>query len=426
MTSLPADATSRARPEPAPAHAAAVPASLLRHRSFVLFWCARTSTNGAYQMLAVAVGWQLYELTNNAFDLGILGLIQFIPLVTLAVFVGQIADRCDRRAMIRATQVVKALGALLLALGTTAGWLSREMMFTILFGIGIARAFEMPTLHAIIPDIVPQSILPRAIAAGATAQQTAIICGPAIGGFLYFFGPNVVYVTCAVIFVTAAMLVSFVETVFAKRDKTPISLKTLFAGFSYIRNRQILFGVISLDLFAVLLGGVTALLPIFARDILETGPWGLGLLRSAPAVGALTVSIILARFMITHHAGRWLFASVAAYGLAITLFGLSNSLVLSLIALAAYGAADAVSVVIRHSLVLSRTPNEMLGRVVSVNTMFAGSSGTLGEFRAGVMAASLGPVPAVVIGGLAAIGVTLLWMRLFPELPRIDKLTHDA
>ena len=178
-------------------------------------------------------------------------------------------------------------------------------------------------------------------------------------------------------------------------DKTPISLKTLFAGFSYIRSRQVLFGVISLDLFAVLLGGVTALLPIYARDILQTGPWGLGLLRSAPAVGALIVSIVLSRFMIMHHAGRWLFASVAAYGLAIAVFGISTSLPLSLVALAAYGAADAVSVVIRHSLVLSRTPNEMLGRVVSVNTMFAGSSGTLGEFRAGVMAAWLGAVPAV-------------------------------
>src|SRR5262249_5841517 len=232
--------------------------------------------------------------------------------------------------------------------------------------------------------------------------------------------------TCALVFIAAAILVSLVETVFARLDMTPISLKTLFAGFSYIRSRQVLFGVISLDLFAVVLGGVTSLLPIYARDILQTGPWGLGLLRSAPAIGALIVSIVLSRFMIMHHAGRWLFASVAAYGLAIAIFGLSTSLPLSLIALATYGAVDAVSVVIRHSLVLSRTPNEMVGRVVSVNTMFAGSSGTLGEFRAGVMAAWLGAVPAVVIGGVAAIVVTALWMRWFPELPRIDKLTHDA
>jgi MFS family permease len=392
----------------------------------VLFWCARTSTTGAYQMLAVAVGWQLYDMTGNALDLGIVGLVQFIPIVSLAVFVGQIADRCDRRALIRITQVAKVFAALALALGTLGGWLTRELMFTILFAVGIARAFEMPTIHAILPDIVPQLILPRAIAAAATAQQTAIICGPALGGFIYALGPTVVYVTCAIVFGAAAVLVSLVETVFAKQDKTPISLESLFAGFGYIRRRQVLFGVISLDLFAVLLGGVTALLPIYARDILQTGPWGLGLLRSAPAIGALTVSIILSRFMIMHHAGRWLFASVAAYGLAIAVFGLSTTLVLSLVALAAYGAADAVSVVVRHSLVLSRTPNEMMGRVVSVNTMFAGSSGTLGEFRAGAMAAWLGAVPAVVIGGLAAIVVTVLWMRWFPELPRIDKLTHDS
>jgi len=400
--------------------------SLLRHRSFVLFWCARTSTTGAYQMLAVAVGWQLYDLTNNPLDLGIVGLMQFFPLVTLAIFVGQIADRYDRRVVIRVTQIAKALAALALAAGSAGGWLTRELMFTILFIVGIARAFEMPTIHAIVPDIVPQMILPRAIAAAATASQTAIICGPALGGFIYAFGPATVYLLCAVVFVTAAVLVGLVKTTFAKQDETPISLKTLFAGFGYIRGRQILFGVISLDLFAVLLGGVTALLPIYARDVLETGPWGLGLLRSAPALGALTSSIVLSRYMINHHAGRWLFASVAAYGLAIALFGISTSLALSIAALAAYGAADAISVVVRHSLVLSRTPNEMLGRVMAVNTMFTGSSGTLGEFRAGVMAAWLGAVPAVLIGGIGAVAVTLLWMRLFPELPRIDKLIGDT
>jgi MFS family permease len=284
----------------------------------------------------------------------------------------------------------------------------------------------MPLVHAIVPDIVPRMILPRAIAASATAQQTAIICGPAIGGVLYVLGPAVVYCTCAAVFVTAAVLVSLVQTVHAKQDKTPVSLATLFAGFSYIRDKQVLFGVISLDLAAVMLGGVTALLPIYARDVLGTGPWGLGLLRSAPAVGALIMSVVLSRYMITHRAGRYLFVSVAIYGAAIAAFGISTSLALSMIALAVYGAADAISVVIRHSLVQTRTPNEMLGRVMSVNTMFTGTSGTLGDFRAGVMAAWLGPVPAVLIGGIGAIAVTLLWMRLFPELPRIDRLVGDA
>ena len=192
--------------------------SLLRHRSFVLFWCARTSTTGAYQMLAVAVGWQLYDLTNNPLDLGIVGLMQFFPLVTLAIFVGQIADRYDRRVVIRVTQIAKALAALALATGSARGWLTRELMFTILFIVGIARAFEMPTIHAIVPDIVPQTILPRAIAAAATASQTAIICGPALGGFIYAFGPATVYLLCAVVFVAASVLVSLVKTTFAKQD----------------------------------------------------------------------------------------------------------------------------------------------------------------------------------------------------------------
>jgi MFS family permease len=408
-----------------PSHPATVPTRLLEHASFVRFWCARTSTNGAYQMLAVAVGWQLYELTNNPLDLGIVGLVQVVPLLALALIVGQVSDRYDRRALIRVTQVSKALAAIALVFGTMGGWLTREWMFGLLFIIGCARAFEMPTMHAILPDIVPQSILPRAIAASATAQQTATICGPAIGGVLYLLGPAVVYAICAVVFVTAAVLVSLVHTVNAKQDKTPISLATLLAGFTYIRSRQILFGVISLDLFAVMLSGVTALLPVYARDILQTGPTGLGLLRSAPGVGALVMSVVLSHHMITRRAGRYLFVSVAAYGAAITAFGLSSWMPVSLIALVAYGAADAISVVIRHSLVLSRTPNEMLGRVTSVNTMFTGSSGMLGDFRAGVMAAWLGAMPAVLIGGIGAIVITFLWMKLFPELPRIDKIVEQ-
>jgi len=391
----------------------------------VLLWCARTFTTAAFQMQAVAVGWQLYDMTNNPLDLGIVGLVQFVPLVALSVVIGHIADRYDRRAVARTCQIVKALAAAALAVGTVGGWLTREAFFTILFFAGTARAFEMPVMHALVPGIVPPRMLPRAIAAAASAQHTAIICGPAIGGLVYFFGPMAVYATCTAIFIGAAVLVSLMHVGAAKQDKTPISLETLLAGFNYIRKGQVLLGVISLDLFAVLLGGVTALLPIYARDVLATGPWGLGLLRSAPAVGALLMSVFLTRYSITHRAGRWLFASVAAYGVAITAFGLSTWLVVSLVALAAYGAADAISVVIRHSLVQSRTPNEMLGRVMSVNSMFTGTSGTLGEFRAGLMASWWGAVPAVVIGGVGAIAVTFVWMRLFPELPRIDKLIAD-
>src|SRR5262245_26078599 len=247
--------------------------SLLRHRSFMMFWCARISTTGAYHMFSVAVGWQLYELTNNPLDLGIVGLVQLVPLLSLALFAGGISDRYDRRVVIIITQIVKAAAVIALALGSVGGWLTRELMFTFLFVVGVARAFEMPTIHAILPDIVPQTVLPRAIAAPASAQQTAIIAGPAIGGAIYLLGPRAGYATCVAIFLSAAVLVSLVHTALAKRDRSPITLASFFAGFHYIRSREVLFGVISLDLFAVAMSGVTAMLPVFARDVLETGPW---------------------------------------------------------------------------------------------------------------------------------------------------------
>jgi MFS family permease len=400
--------------------------SLLRHRSFVLLWCARTFTTAAFQMQGVAVGYQLYELTNDPLDLGIVGLVQFVPLVALSLVIGHIADRYDRRAVARACQIVKAIVAAALAFGSFEGWINREVFFALLFVAGTARAFEMPVMHALVPGIVPAPMLPRAIAAAASAQQTAIICGPAVGGLIYWLaGPAATYGTCMAIFIGAAVLVSLMHVGAAKQEKKPVSLESLFAGFTFILKRQVLLGVISLDLFAVLLGGVTALLPIYARDILHVDAWGLGLLRSAPAVGALISSAVLAHYSIERSAGRILFLMVAAYGTCILVFGLSTSLVLSVIALAGYGAADAISVVIRHSMVQSRTPNEMLGRVMAVNSMFTGTSGTLGEFRAGAMAAWLGAVPAAVFGGIGAVIVTLVWMRAFPDLTKINKLTAD-
>jgi MFS family permease len=406
-------------------------ASLTRQRSFVLFWCARTFTNGAYMMQSVAVGWQIYELTNDPFDLGLVGLVQFVPLLVLAVVIGQVADLFDRRAVAATCQVAKALAAVALALGTARGWLNRDGMLAILLLSGTARAFEMPTIHALLPGVVPTMLLPRAIAASASAQQTAVICGPSIGGLLYAaFGATAVYATCAVVFIAASVLISLVRlgphSEQHKPARKPISMETLFAGFRYIRGRPILLGAISLDLFAVLLGGVTALLPIYARDILQAGPWALGLLRSAPAVGALATSIVLARRAIAGHAGRIMFAAVGVFGLASLLFGLSSSVVLSCLALVLYGAADAVSVVIRQSLVQMRTPYDMLGRVMAVNSMFTGSSGSLGEFRAGTVAAWLGAVPSALIGGLGAVAVMLIWMWAFPQLRQVDKLTPDA
>jgi MFS family permease len=399
--------------------------SLLQYPSFLWLWSTRTATTAAFHMQGVAVGWQLYEMTGSPIDLGIVGFLQFLPLVVFNLVVGQVTDRYDRRAILRNCQVVKVAMVGLLALGTAMGWLTREWMFAFLLVASTARAFEMPSMQALIPSIVPVTILPRAIAAAATAQQTAIISGPAIGGLLYLLGPVTVYTTCAVVYAAAAVLVSLIKLINDKQDKRPITLESVFAGFSFIWNRKVLLGVMSLDLFVVLVGGITALLPIFAKDILETGPWGLGLLRSAPAVGALTASVVLARWSIEAKAGKIMFMAVAAFGVSTAVFSLSTSLVLSLVALAGYGAADAVSVVIRHSMVQTRTPTDMLGRVITVNSMFTGSSGSLGEFRAGLMAGWLGAVPAALFGGIGAIAVVFIWMRLFPEIGRIDKLNVE-
>jgi MFS family permease len=404
--------TSLTEPQPA----------LLQHRSFVAYWCARTATNAAYQMQAVAVGWQIYELTGSAFDLGLVGLVQFFPVVVLGVLIGHMADRYDRRIVVGTCQVVKALAAAAFAVGTLGDFLTRDAMLAILFVSGTARAFETPTMHTLVPGIVLPELLPRAIAASATAGQTAIICGPAIGGLLYVFGAATVYLTCTAVFVLASVLISLIVLQGPPPEKKPVTMETLFAGFRYIRQNKVVLGAISLDLFAMLLGGVTALLPVYAKDVLATGPWGLGLLRSAPAIGALTVSVWLAHHQLEHRIGHVLFAAVAVFGAAAVAFAFSTSLVLSIVALAAYGAADAVSVVIRHSLVQTRTPNEMLGRVMAVNFMFTGTSGTLGEFRAGAVAALSDAFTSILVGGLGAIAVGLLWMRLFPEIARIDKI----
>ena len=409
-----------------PPAAPPTPTSLLQYPSFVRLWFTRTAIAAAFQMQGVAVGWQLYEMTGNPIDLGIVGFIQFLPLVVLNLVVGQVTDRYDRRVILRNCQIVKVHDAEPARDRQRDGLAHPRVDVRDPAGVRTARAFEIPVTQALLPSIVPVMILPRAIAASATAQQTAIISGPAIGGFLYLLGGAVVvYATCATVCAIAAVLVVGIKLIYNKQDKRPITLESVFAGFSFIWNRKVLLGVMSLDLFVVLVGGITALLPIFAKDILQTGPWGLGLLRSAPALGALTASVVLARWSIEAKAGNILFLSVAAFGISISVFSLSTSLVLSLVALVGYGAADAISVVIRHSMVQTRTPTEMLGRVITVNSMFTGSSGSLGEFRAGMMAAWLGVVPAALFGGVGAIAVVFIWMRLFPEITRINKLTSE-
>ena len=410
--------------EPMTDIAAPLPA-LKRHKPFALFWVMRVATAGAYLMQSVAIGWQLYDMTGNPLDLGLVGLVQFVPLVLLAVVVGQIIDHYDRRGVARACQIVKSVCAIVLAVGSAQGWLGREVMFIILLVVGTARAFETPTLHALVPSLVPPRLLPRAVAASATANQTAVICGPALGGLIYAFGPTTVYVTCAVIFVAASVLVSLLPRDTRERERRPVTLDSLFAGFSYVRHHPILLGVISLDLFVVMLSGVTAMLPIYARDVLQTGPWGLGLLRSAPAVGALVMSVVLAHMAIERRAGLLMFATTAVFALSTVVFAVSTSLALSVAMLAIYGATDAISVVIRMAMVQTRTPHDMLGRVMAVNSMCTGTSGSLGEFRSGVVAAGFGAVTSVLVGGLGAVLVVLIWMRLFPDLVRIKSVAPE-
>jgi MFS family permease len=394
---------------------------LLQQRPFVLFWLARLASTMGYQMLALAIGWQVYELTNSAFDLGLVGLIQFVPAVVLTLLIGHAADRYDRRLIVRLAQSVYALAAVMITAALLAGALNRDLLFAAVFMIGSARAFEMPTAHALAPALVPAPLIPRAVAAWTSANQMAVICGPALGGVIYTLSPVLVGVLCLVFFTTSITLISFVHAKGPAPNREPPTFASVLAGFEYIRSRRRLLGVITLDLFVVLLGGATALLPIYARDILAVGPTGLGLLRSAPAAGALITAIVLSRHPVERHIGHKMFAVVAIFGVTTIAFAVSTSFPISLLALAVLGASDAISIVIRFSLVQIETPDAMRGRVSAINYLFVGSSNTLGEFRAGVNAAWFGTVASVLIGGIGSLLVALLWMRLFPDLRKIDR-----
>jgi MFS family permease len=395
---------------------------VFRHRAFALYWFSRIASILSFHMVVVAVGWQLYELTGSALDLGLLGLAQFAPMLMLTLIVGHVADRYDRRLILMLCQMTEAAAAGVLLLGTAMGWLDSVTIYVIVALVGAARAFEIPTMAAMVPSLVPRPVVPSAMAWFSSANQTGQIAGPALGGVLYGLGPVAVYGITIGLWAVGGALLAMMQIERVTRSTEPTSLRSLLGGFRFVRGDRVILGTLSLDMFAVLLGGATALLPIFARDILQTGPWGLGLLRSAPGVGALTMSVILARRPLTLPIGRVLFSVLTIYGLAVTLFAFSTVLWLSLGALAAMGAADVVSVVIRFSLVQLRTPPEMRGRVSAVNGLFTGTSNQLGDFRAGVMAALFGAVPAVVIGGVGTILVTAIWMFLFPQLRRIRSL----
>jgi MFS family permease len=339
--------------------------------------------------------------------------------------VGHAADRWDRRLIIRVCQWVEAAGTLVLAGGSYSGWLGKEVILLIVFVLGAARAFEMPTMMAFLPGLVSVKVFPRAVALASSSTQTASIIGPALGGLLYAAGPTAVYSTVAALFLGASLFISLIRVERAFQKGEPLRLHSLFAGIAFIRSQPAILGAISLDLFAVLLGGATALLPVYAREILVVGPLGLGFLRSAPAFGALLMSIVLARRPLRHRVGRTMFGAVIVFGLATLGFAVSTSFVVSLGALMVLGAADVISVVIRHSLVQMETPDAMRGRVSAVNSMFIGTSNQLGEFESGLTAAWFGVVPAVLIGGIGTIVVAVIWMRLFPSLVRVDTLAGD-
>jgi MFS family permease len=401
-----------------------LPDSLLRHRSFVLFWNARVFSAIAFQMVGVAMGWQMYELTGNPLDLGLVGLVQFLPASVLVLIAGQLADRYDRRRVVQISQLIEAVAAAALAYGALTGTTSKELILLAAFFLGAGRAGEAPTMQTLIPAIVPPPLFPRAVAAAASAHQAATIIGPAVGGLIYAFSPSTAYTLCFALLVSAAAQIGLIRIERAT-SRPPVTLAGFFAGIRFMRKNRILWGIIVLDLFAVILGGATALLPIFAKDVFDTGPWGLGFLRAAPAVGALLVSVALTRWSFTRRVGRIEFLSVAVFGLATVAFGLSSWFWLSWVALAIMGAADAVSVVIRMTLLQLETPDEMRGRVNAVNSLFTSASNQLGDFRAGVMAAVIGAVPAVLVGGIGTLMVVLICIRAFPELYRVEGY-HDS
>ena len=397
------------------------PRLLLADRRFLQFISSRVSSTIAYQMLSVAVGWQIYALTGSPFFLGLVGLAQFLPMFILTLLVGHVADRYDRLSILRGCRFIQGAGALALAVGSYSGRLNAEGILAVVLILGAARAFEMPTQQALLAELVRADLFPRAVAWVTSSAQTASIIGPALGGLFYAAGVTLVYSMIACLFLGSGLLVSLIRMERKTRKPEPISLRSLFAGIAFIRSKPAIFGAISLDLFAVLLGGATALLPIYAQKILAVGPTGLGVLRSAPAAGAALMSLFLARHPLKHRMGRTMFVAVFVFGVATVVFALSSSFPLSLIALAALGSADVISVVIRQSLVQMETPDAMRGRVSAVNSMFVGTSNQLGEFESGVTAAWFGAVPAVLIGGIGTIIVAAVWMRIFPALARFDR-----
>lgn len=401
----------------------------LRHRDFARYAGARLLATLAWQMLTVAVGWQVYELTGDPLALGLTGLVQFIPFVSLVLPAGQIADLADRRRVLVAAYACEVLSAGVMLWFTLSDRREVWPVYLAMACFGAGRALWMPTGQAIMPNLVPPAVFPRALALNSTIYQGAAIAGPSVGGLLYLLGPAVVYAVVLVFLVAPMLLVLAIRPLPPRARRDGWRWQDTLEGLRFVLGRRTVLGALSLDLFAVLFGGATALLPIYAADVLHVGPAGLGALRTAPGIGAVLTALVLAAHPVTRHVGRWMFGGVAVFGVATLVFGASTSFGLSLAALCVLGAGDMVSIYIRHMLVQLETPDAIRGRVSAVNAIFIGSSNELGEFESGVTARIFGLVPSVLLGGLATLGVVGVFMRIFPELRRMDRFPpprHEA
>jgi MFS family permease len=397
-----------------------------QHASYSRFFFARFLASFAIQIVSVSVGWQMYDATGNAFYLGLIGLFQFLPSLLLILVTGTVADRHNRRMIMAICLLVAGCCvASLLALTLTHNFVP-WLVFLILIVFGIERAFMGPAVQSLAPNLVPAKDLANAIAWNSSSWQMASILGPVAGGLMYGVSPILSYSVALAFFAVSAILAFTISKPEERSPPKAVTLDSMLAGFRFIAKEKVVLGAISLDMFAVLLGGAVALMPIFAKEVLTLGPWGLGLLRAAPGIGALVVAILLASYPIRKHAGLMMFTGVALFGAATVVFGLSEVTWLSICALMVMGAADMISVYVRETLIALWTPDEVRGRVNAVNMVFVGASNELGEFRAGTMASIFGAIPAVVIGGAGTLAVAVIWTMSFPKLRKIDSLEAPA